>query len=562
MNAVQLLEHFDRLAEAPDAVSCLRRFILDLAVRGKLVEQDPNDEPAGEFIGIEQNGEGKAMRRAEAADLPYQLPGGWKWVRLGDRLKMVNGRAFKPTEWLQVGLPIVRIQNLNNESAPFNYCDPATIEPKHVIEFGCFLISWSGTPGTSFGAFIWRRGKAALNQHIFNCFQIGNAYFDRYLQLAINGRLDEMIAKAHGGVGLQHITKGKLENLLLSLPPLSEQRRIVAKVDELMGLCDRLEASQAEREQRRNRLAAASLHRLNEPSDDVTVFRAYARFHLDHLPRFTIRPDQIPALRQTILNLAVRGRLVPQDPKDEPALDLLKRIQTEKVRSAKNGEIRATAPLPMIRQGTLPFELPVGWTWVRLQYLLEARREISYGIIKLGDEPKTGGVPTVRCSDVKPRAINLANIRKVSEEIEGDYRRTRLVGGEILLNIRGTLGGVALVPPDLNGYNVAREVAVVPIFRKLSGEYLVNVMASPYFWQAILDGLRGIAYKGLNLNSLRLFEIPLPPLAEQRRIVVKVDELMAVCDRLESQLTTAQTESRRLLEAVLHEALGPAIEQN
>jgi type I restriction enzyme, S subunit len=225
------------------------------------------------------------------------------------------------------------------------------------------------------------------------------------------------------------------------------------------------------------------------------------------------------------------------------------------VRFARDGEIKRSERLPTIWSKELPFDIPAGWSWVRLQQLLQANREISYGVIKLGLEPKIGGVHTLRCSDVKPRSLDLTNVRRVSEEIEQEYSRTRLVGGEILLNIRGTLGGVALVPPNLNGYNVAREVAVIPIHSELYGPYLVNVMASPYFWQAILEGLRGIAYKGLNLNALRLFEIPLPPLGEQHRIVAKVDELMTLCDRLEAQLTTTQTESHRLLEAVLHEAL-------
>jgi len=156
---------------------------------------------------------------------------------------MINGRAFKPTEWLAGGLPIVRIQNLNNPQAPFNFCDPETIEDRHLIRDDEFLISWSVTPGTSFGAFIWKRGLAALNQHIFRCIQVGDAFWPEFLRLAINSQWDVLIGKAQGGVGLQHVTKGTLESLPLPLPPLSEQHRIVAKVDELMALCDQLEAN-------------------------------------------------------------------------------------------------------------------------------------------------------------------------------------------------------------------------------------------------------------------------------------------------------------------------------
>ncbi len=176
----------------------------------------------------------------------------------------------------------------------------------------------------------------------------------------------------------------------------------------------------------------------------------------------------------------------------------------------------------------------------------------------MGDEPKTGGVPTLRCSDVKPGFIDLSGVRKVSESIEAEYARTRLYGGEILINVRGTLGGVAQVSEDLRGFNVAREVAVIPIAKDISADFIVYLMLSQYFWDSIQENLRGIAYKGLNLGTLREFPVPLPPLAEQHRIVAKVDDLMALCDRLEASLSTCDDTRRRLLDALLVESLAAA----
>ena len=207
-------------------VKKLRELILELAVRGKLVPQNPNDEPASELLKRIQAekakliAEGKLKKEKPLVPIgenekPFKLPSGWEWVKLGEVLEMLNGRAFKPTDWISKGLPIVRIQNLNNSEASFNYCDENNVDARHIINKGSFLISWSGTPGTSFGAFIWNGSKAALNQHIFSCFQISNPYFDKFLELAINTRLEELISKAHGGVGLQHVTKGKLEALTL-----------------------------------------------------------------------------------------------------------------------------------------------------------------------------------------------------------------------------------------------------------------------------------------------------------------------------------------------------------
>ncbi|MFX1713070.1 restriction endonuclease subunit S [Stutzerimonas stutzeri] len=151
-------------------------------------------------------------------------------VPFGSVCSLQNGRAFKPEEWSASGTPIVRIQNLNDESKPFNYCD-FEVEKRFHVDSGDLLFSWSGTPGTSFGAFFWNRGKGFLNQHIFRV-DIDERHIDKnYLRYAINSKLDLIIDQAHGGVGLKHITKGKLEAVEIPLPPLPEQKRIAAILD-------------------------------------------------------------------------------------------------------------------------------------------------------------------------------------------------------------------------------------------------------------------------------------------------------------------------------------------
>lgn len=239
-----------------------------------------------------------------------------------------------------------------------------------------------------------------------------------------------------------------------------------------MALCDRLEAARGNREGVRDRLAAASLAPLIAP--DPETFQADARFALSALPALTTRPDQIKHFRQAILNLAVRGKLVEQDPADDPVSELLMRLQ-----SSTGGNVRRDfRTSDDADPGDVPFKCPKGWIWTNVQSALDPAREISYGVIKLGDEPKSGGIPTLRCSDVRPGLINLSGVRKVREEIEAEYARTRLSGGEVVINVRGTLGGVALVPTDLAGFNVAREVAVVPIAKELSGQFIVYLMLS------------------------------------------------------------------------------------
>lgn len=151
------------------------------------------------------------------------LPPGWAWATIGEVCILVNGRAFKPDEWTDKGLPIIRIQNLNNPQAKFNFYG-GSFDERHRVRTGDLLFAWSGTPGTSFGAHVWAGSEAILNQHIFNVRE-ANVVTRRYLQCAMNHRLDELIGAAHGGAGLAHVTKPVLEATLIPIPPLTEQRR-------------------------------------------------------------------------------------------------------------------------------------------------------------------------------------------------------------------------------------------------------------------------------------------------------------------------------------------------
>lgn len=160
------------------------------------------------------------------------LPSGWTKSPIGDLCGLINGKAFKPSDWAKAGLPIIRIQNLNRTDADFNFCNTA-VDERFIVEPGELLFAWSGTPGTSFGAHVWQGPRAVLNQHIFRV-RFDEATIERdFFKGAINSTLEELIGKAHGGVGLAHVTKGKFEATEVLLPPKAEQRRIVAKLDAL-----------------------------------------------------------------------------------------------------------------------------------------------------------------------------------------------------------------------------------------------------------------------------------------------------------------------------------------
>ena len=166
-----------------------------------------------------------------------ELPDGWLSAPIGDLCLLRNGRAFKPTEWVSSGLPIVRIQNLNNKTAPFNHYQ-GEFDSKYYLKGGELLFAWSGTPGTSFGAHIWHGGEAVLNQHIFRVDFEAAAIDKRFFKSAINQKLNALIGMAQGGVGLRHVTKGVFEATEISLPPLPEQTRIANKLDTLLARVD------------------------------------------------------------------------------------------------------------------------------------------------------------------------------------------------------------------------------------------------------------------------------------------------------------------------------------
>ncbi|GLQ52505.1 restriction endonuclease subunit S [Dyella flava] len=166
-----------------------------------------------------------------------ELPLGWVSVPIGDLCSLKNGRAFKASEWAIAGLPIVRIQNLNNPAAPFNYFS-GEAEERYQLTGRELLFAWSGTPGTSFGAHVWHGGKAVLNQHIFRVDFDASKIDKRFFRYAINQKLDELIDIAHGGVGLRHVTKGTFERTKVAIPPLREQKRIADKLDVLLARVD------------------------------------------------------------------------------------------------------------------------------------------------------------------------------------------------------------------------------------------------------------------------------------------------------------------------------------
>jgi type I restriction enzyme, S subunit len=572
MNAERLLQHFDRLSEAPDAIPRLRRFILDLAVRGKLVEQDPNDEPATELLkrieiekarlvkGGKINGQ-KPLDAVEPNQAPYELPANWKWVRFGETVNnhLGGGTPSKndPTYWdgdiywasvkdigkgKYVDETIDRISEGGLADSSSNLIPPGNLIV--VTRMGLGKVSINRVP-------------IAINQDLRALFLSSLAAIDYYY----------IFFKTHGFEGTGLTVKGiKLEELLniaFPLSPLAEQHRIVAKVDELMALCDQLEAAKIRREQSRDRLVAASLHHLNQPADveeadTPETFRDHVRFIFNHLPRFTTHPEHIKQLRETILNLAVGGKLVSQDPNDEPASELLKRIREDKARLVKEGIIPQQKVLHS-DQKRFAIQYPVKWEAVNFGNICNLVTSGSRGWAEFYSD---AGPKFIRAQNIRFGRLQLDDLACVNPPKKTEGTRTRVSNGDLLIVITGAgVTNPALLDHELGEAYVSQHVALIkPTATSLSRWLLLCLMAPAGGRAELVERAYGAGRPGLNLDNIRSLNIPLPPLAEQHRIVVKVDELMALCDQLEAQLATTEADSRRLLEAVLHEALNPPLE--
>ena len=262
---MNLPAHLDLIAAAPDGIRKLRGLILELAVRGKLVPQDPNDEPASELLkriaverarleGVATRKKNKQTPLSEDDNWPFAIPNGWEWSRLSDLTQVLNGRAYSKDELLDSGTPVLRVGNLFTSNQW--YYSSLTLEPQKYCEAGDLIYSWSA----SFGPFIWNGPKVIYHYHIWKLALFDEtSYSKTFLYKFLLEKTAEIKAAGHG-VSMIHMTKEKMEKLPVPVPPLAEQHRIVAKVDELMALCDQLEASLAAADATRSRLLDALLH--------------------------------------------------------------------------------------------------------------------------------------------------------------------------------------------------------------------------------------------------------------------------------------------------------------
>ncbi|EKO3998268.1 restriction endonuclease subunit S [Vibrio fluvialis] len=540
----------------------LRELILELAVRGKLVPQNPNDEPASvllERIAAEKAQlvkekiirESKSLPVVSRKEQPFVLPKGWVWERLGNIGIGATGKtpSTKQPIFFEGSIPFIGPGQINQNGeilAPekFLSCD-GLLNSTEAIEGDILMVCIGGSIGKAAIA----RQTVGFNQQInaIRALQMPSAYL--YTTLSTDSFLQELLKKATGSA-TPIINRRKWEELLVPIAPLDEQHRIVAKVDELMALCDQLEQQTEASIEAHQVLVTTLLDTLTNSADADELIKNWARIS-EHFDTLFTTEESIDQLKQTILQLAVMGKLVPQDPSDEPAAELLKRIAEEKTQLVKEKKIKKQKALPPISEDEKPFELPSGWEWCRLPDLGELARGKSKH--RPRNDPKlyeNGNIPLVQTGDVaRANGTILTYTAKYNEF--GLAQSQLWPKGTLCITIAAniadtaTLGFDACFPDSVVGYT--------PYEKSIPTTYF------DYFIQTAKANLEkfapSTAQKNINLEILSNVLVPCPATQEFQRIVDKIYEIASICEALKRQVKDSQIIQTKLTNAIIEKAI-------
>ena len=564
MDKRMLLSNLDVLATAPGGVARLRELILTLAVQGKLVPQDPADEPASvllQKIRAEKDrliAEGKIKRDKPLAEIahedkPFELQEGWAWVRLGQLANFIDYRGKTPTK-TESGIPLITAKNVRQgfiNRVPREFIAEAAYAgwmTRGFPKVGDLLFTTEAPLGNV--AAIDIEERFALAQRVI-CFGLYEPQMSGALSTFLRSPwMQGVFSDQATGVTAQGIKSARLQLIPIPVPPLAEQSRIATRVEELMRLCDALQAKGQLEAAQHAQLVSTLLGTLTASTTPEELADNWQRV-AQHFDLLFDRPEAIDALEQTLLQLAVRGLLVPQDPTDEPASVLLQKIRAEKDNLIAAGQIKRDKPLPPITDEEKLFELPVGWEWVRLVDLMP---EFQNGASSRGD---TGGTPitVLRLADIKGKRISLAETRQVPIA-PSDIAKYQLAVGDILIT---RVNGSADIVGQFNLCDRPVEAIYCDHFirmridqRWVEPNFCALLGESALVRHAIKNLFISTAgQKTVNQGHIGSLRFPLPPLPEQSRIVTRVTALRRLCADLRQRLADAQTTQSHLAQALV-----------
>ncbi|MFG3692070.1 restriction endonuclease subunit S [Stutzerimonas stutzeri] len=543
-----LTDNLPLLAGAPNGIKKLRELILELAVRGKLVPQDPNDEPASELLKriaeekarLEAKGKTQKQKSFEKVgddEKSFELPERWAWQRFGQVFSLEYGDNLPANKRSNTGeYPVYGSNGIVGTHNTYFVGSP------------CIVVGRKGSAG-------------ALNLCLSSgCCVTDVAYYcvpPSVFSLDYVFKLFHTLGLGSLGKGIKPgLNRNEAYALVVAIPPLAEQHRIVDKVDELMALCDRLEAQQADVESAHAQLVQALLGSLTQAADAEDFAANWQRLAEHFHTLFTTEPS-IDALKQTLLQLAVMGKLVPQDPSDEPASELLRRIAEEKARLVVAGKLKKQKPLAGITEAERPFGIPKNWVWSRIG---ELALNTEYGLSEKTSDLQDG-VPVLKMGDIQSGEVALGGQMRVSRATEG-LPELYLENEDLLYNRTNSaelVGKTGLFLGNSGEFTFASYLIRIRCLRSLFSPAYLNIsMNTPVFRQTQINPHLKQQCGQANVNGtiMKNMLVSVPPKAEQLRIVAKVEQLMTLCDQLKTCLTKARQLNEQMATALVEQAVA------
>ncbi|EAB3868523.1 restriction endonuclease subunit S [Salmonella enterica] len=544
----------------------LRELILELAVRGKLVPQDPNDEPASvllERIAAEKAElmkQGKIKKQKPLPEIseeekPFELPVGWEWTTL-NTLAEINPKIDVSDDEQDISfVPMPLISTKFDGSHDFEVRKWKEVKKGYTHFANGDIAIAKITP-------CFENSKAAIFSGLKNNVGVGTtelhvarpysqAVNQQYLLLNFKspGFLKTGESQMTGSAGQKRVPRNFFENYPLPFPPLQEQERIVNNFTQLMILCDQLEQHSLTSLDAHQQLVETLLTTLTDSqnADELTENWARISEHFDTL--FTTEAS-IDALKQTILQLAVMGKLVPQDPNDEPASELLKRIAQEKAQLVKDGKIKKQKPLPPISDEEKPFEIPTNWEWVRFGTITTSR------LGKMLDKAKNKGTPKkyIRNVNVQWDNISIDDVNEMKFE-DNELSEFILRNGDLLICEGGEPGRCAIWNKPGEFY-FQKALHRVRTFCNIPERILAIHLKNDSLNGRLANLFTGVTIKHLPGDKLQQYVIPLMPLNEQTNIIEKLNFLLDICDSLSKEIKSSQQTQLHLADALTDAAIN------
>ncbi len=536
----------------------LRELILELAIRGKLVSQNSDDEAASEILKkVEERKfqliKDKKVKKAKSLppissdEIPFQLPPSWQWCRFSELLDFSGGgqppKSFFSETMLEGYVQLIQIRDLGPNPQPVYI--PKEKASKFCSEDDIMV----GRYGASVGKVFWGK-EGAYNVALVKIHNDFKAYTPSFIFLLLSSPLGQSFFGGVSRSAQDGFNKNDIAPKLIPLLSFEEQNRIVAKVNELMALCDQLESQTEASIEAHQTLVKSLLETLTNAKDADELNESWQRISVHFDVLFTTE-ESIDQLKQTILQLAVMGKLVKQDPNDEPASKLLGRIAIEKEKLIKDKKIKKQKSLHIISHTEMRYELPSGWVLARFSDFVNEVATGPFGSMIHKSDYIDGGIPLINPSHMVNGFIKHDSAISVTELKAKELASYKLREGDLVMARRGEMGRSALVTAREDGWLCGTGSFVLNFNDEVSRKFLLILFKTNYVKSYLGGNSVGSTMTNLNHGILNKMPIMVPPVNEQREIAQKVECLFTICENLRKKIVNLKHTETQLADSIV-----------